>query len=840
MKFIEKHFPENSSPINAVFHRPLSDLQKMAMQNENNSFSQSIKQIHNKCLCCEVNHEPKLYVVLQDAAFELTSEGIFRIRDKEIFENLHTVFKFITFKPNEAKLPPNNILRRIKQVHDKFSPSSNEYVGYEAGTISTSYLYTPTDLSRWNRDLDDRTISASSLHDIPPFIENVYPKFVELAKNDEAYSRWLYREALMSLVDQWEAGQVWSPSGHHDSNHQLIGAGPPPIPSAFVSDDAYLRHLNLWANGKHPYVRRFEPQLQGEQQNSDITMTYPFTQLTKNIQCPDEWERSQLKKLGIYFMVKESGCKFHPHYPEFVNASPPQLVKVTNLSSQGDFFRQLAQWFDDIRIDHILANKDIKVKDMPDHYDSVFEAEEATSVQTEAVIESDPVYENCLQEQLYDEIDETVFTIPQSDSETKNLKRMSQIHVTHFNFKESTPFSTPESSENVPEHPSDWGTDTNHDDPQPISTAINAGLPDWESGESPDMGKNDDSNYEMPLTVGDTVRAALSDADTSESSDSDDSSSDSDSDIDPGFNVSYVYYQKEGWKFCTCNSNEYNKPLTDFEEQQLEAIKKENVAIKQRRAVFLYGPKAKAHFNKYDLNPTIHPRYNQPKHFTDPPSEEWLHYPLSLNLRPRHVRRDCPHNPFNKSVLPKPSNEDDWYNSPPPEYPRGGAEEAEAALTRGEEYLKSIGMLYSKDDQTTSPPKNEHSKSAEVFDIPGPEAISEKISSSYPAYIFSEILTPSPVRHNGVDNKSKLHKIAHSIKLVHFDYDIHGYRLSECPDGRYVTFNFGNFSCNTIGCNCSLHGMTPYQAFAAYVPTNSKFPTTIQFHKSLDIAGTEV
>jgi len=91
--FIQKYFPESHNAMNAVFHRPLADLQRLASQSqskfENDTFifrkAESLPEIKPKCLCCEFNHEPKLFVILQDGAFELNSNGIFTITRQRNF-----------------------------------------------------------------------------------------------------------------------------------------------------------------------------------------------------------------------------------------------------------------------------------------------------------------------------------------------------------------------------------------------------------------------------------------------------------------------------------------------------------------------------------------------------------------------------------------------------------------------------------------------------------------------------------------------------------------------------------------------------------------------------------
>jgi hypothetical protein len=69
--FIQKHFPESKTAMNAVFHRPLADLQRMVLQAKSSSQhespmirkAESLPDLKPKCLCCEFNHEPKLYVI---------------------------------------------------------------------------------------------------------------------------------------------------------------------------------------------------------------------------------------------------------------------------------------------------------------------------------------------------------------------------------------------------------------------------------------------------------------------------------------------------------------------------------------------------------------------------------------------------------------------------------------------------------------------------------------------------------------------------------------------------------------------------------------------------------
>jgi len=261
-----------------------------------------------------------------------------RLQDKEIFENLHDVLVNIPFKPEHQKLAPNHVLRRVKQVHDKFSPSSKHSAGFEMGDMSSSFTYSPEDQFRWKRELDDRPISVSSLFEIPLYDSNVYPTYQEIAKNDKAYQRWLDREVLLDLVDEWEAENIYPRAG--DVPHpQLIGAGPPPEPSAFVSDDAYLRHVKLWAHGKHPYVRRARPDTSKSQKGSTMSMDHPFYYFVKDIYDVTDPEAHKLHKLSIWFNLRESQNKFHPHFPELVNAPPPKLPRINKPEDRQLFFK---------------------------------------------------------------------------------------------------------------------------------------------------------------------------------------------------------------------------------------------------------------------------------------------------------------------------------------------------------------------------------------------------------------------------------------------------------------------------------------------------------------------
>jgi hypothetical protein len=141
----------------------------------------------------------------------------------------------------------------------------------------------------------------------------------------------------------------------------------------------------------------------------------------KDIKDTSYSEAAKLRKLGVWFNLRESGSKFHPHFPELVNAPPPKLPRIHKPEDRIFYFNALDKWFEECQTNFEKSNSNTTglPNTCSDNYALPYETEhiqQSDSAAIEVTVDIEPTYQNVPADNDYVEIDDSIFTLPESDS----------------------------------------------------------------------------------------------------------------------------------------------------------------------------------------------------------------------------------------------------------------------------------------------------------------------------------------------------------------------------------------------------------------------------------------
>ena len=362
--YLHCKFPESQFNNNAMFHAYVQMLNKVGIDfpppSNDNDYTE-IDEIDIKSKSCsnlndpdQFVKEPHMYIILPTIILRVSSTKIEKVVDKDLAINLAKIFTDI---PCHFRCDLNghhvhpSLIRRIEQMYDTFVQSPDPLSIKLSDLNTRDYVYSEAEQKRFVQNLDDRTISISSLYAIPHIDDGIMQCYHKEAKKNPLLAQWMKREYLLHFVDEYEVEEMERNMDYFYRPHpQLLGAGPPPDPEDFHTSKEYLHHINLWAHGKHPYLRRSRmTTIEYSDVKIDSTkIPKTYHQVVQNLTDLSTEEKDLIWKLSAWYSYTYAPDSSLITTPEILHAPVPNLpeVRPNNPNDKAEFFRRLRGWLE--------------------------------------------------------------------------------------------------------------------------------------------------------------------------------------------------------------------------------------------------------------------------------------------------------------------------------------------------------------------------------------------------------------------------------------------------------------------------------------------------------------